>query len=176
MPGGIFLKRDLFLWQFGGFVFVSLLGSVLHFVYSWTNESVLVAPFSAINESTWEHMKLIYFPMLIYALIQSQFFKDCDNFWCVKLIGILTGLSLIPILFYTLNGVLGKTPDFINIAIFFVATAVAFLIEKYLLKKGKPQCKYNKFAFFMVIFIGALFIIFTFITPQLPLFKDPTTE
>lgn len=114
--------------------------------------------------------------MLIYALIQSRFFKDSNNYWCVKLIGILTGLTLIPGLFYTYNGVFGKSADFVNIAIFFVAAAVAFLIEKYLLKKGKPQCKYNKFAFFIVIFIGALFIIFTFIPPQLPLFKDPTTE
>lgn len=170
------MKRDLFLLQFGGFVFVSLLGSVLHFVYDWTNSSVLVSPFSAINESTWEHMKLIYFPMLIYALIQSQFFKDCDNFWCVKLIGILTGLSLIPILFYTLNGVLGKTPDFINIAIFFVAAAVAFFIENYLFKTGNPQCCYNKFAIFIIIFIGSLFILFTFIPPQIPLFKDPSTK
>jgi hypothetical protein len=170
------MKRDLFLLQFGGFVFVSLLGSILHFVYDWTNSSVLVSPISAINESTWEHMKLIYFPMLIYALIQSQFFKDCDNFWCVKLIGILTGLSLIPILFYTLNGVFGKTPDFINIAIFFVAAAVAFFIENYLFKTGNPQCCYNKFAIFIIIFIGSLFILFTFIPPQIPLFKDPSTK
>lgn len=170
------MKRDLFLWQFGGFVFVSLLGSILHFVYSWTNSSVLVAPFSAINESTWEHMKLIYFPMLIYALIQSRFLKDNNNYWCIKLIGILTGLTLIPVLFYTYNGVFGKSPDFVNIAIFFVAAAVAFLIENYLFKKGNLQCKYNKIAFFIIIFIGVLFVIFTFIPPELPLFKDPTTE
>lgn len=170
------MKRDLFLWQFGSFVFVSLLGSILHFVYGWTGGSVLVAPFSAINESTWEHMKLIYFPMLIYALIQSHFFKDCDNFWCIKLIGFLTGLTLIPVLFYTFNGVFGKTPDFVNISIFFIAVAVAFIIENYLLKKGNPQCEYNKFAFFIIILIGALFVIFTFIPPQIPLFKDPTTE
>lgn len=170
------MKRDLFLWQFGGFVFVSLLGSILHFVYSWTNESVFVAPFSAINESTWEHMKLIYFPMLIYALIQSQFFKDCNNFWCIKLIGILTGLTLIPVLFYTFNGVFGKTPDFVNISIFFIAVAVAFIIENYLFKSGSFQCSYNKFAFFTIILIGALFVIFTFIPPDIPLFKDPTKE
>lgn len=170
------MKRDLFLWQFGGFAFVSLLGSILHFVYSWTNESVLVAPFSAINESTWEHMKLIYFPMLIYALIQSRFFKDSNNFWCVKLIGILTGLTLIPVLFYTFNGVFGKTPDFVNIAIFFIAAAVTFIIENYLFKSESFQCSYNKFAFFIIILIGALFVIFTFIPPEIPLFKDPTKE
>ncbi len=170
------MKRDLFLWQFGGFVFVSLLGSILHFIYSWTNGSVLVAPFSAINESTWEHMKLIYFPMLVYALIQSRFFKDSNNFWCVKLIGILTGLTLIPVLFYTYNGIFGKSPDFVNIAIFFISTLIAFVVENHLFKSKSPQCKYNKFAFFIIILIGVLFVIFTFIPPQLPLFKDPTTE
>jgi uncharacterized membrane protein YjjP (DUF1212 family) len=80
------------------------------------------------------------------------------------------------VLFYTLNGVFGKSPDFVNIAIFFFAAAVAFSIENYLFEKGNPQCKYNKFAFFITIFIGILFVIFTFIPPQLPLFKDPTTE
>jgi uncharacterized membrane protein YjjP (DUF1212 family) len=78
------------------------------------------------------------------------------------------------VLFYTLNGVFGRTPDFINIAVFFIATAVAFIIENYLLKKGKPQCKYNKFAFFIIIFIGGLFVLFTFMPPKIPLFKDPT--
>ena len=85
MPGGIFLKRDLFLWQFGGFVFVSLLGSVLHFVYSWTNESVLVAPFSAINESTWEHMKIMFFPSLVFAIVETRYLgKKFDNFLWIK--------------------------------------------------------------------------------------------
>ena len=174
MPGGIFMKRDLFLWQFGGFVFVSLFGSILHFVYGWTGGSVLVAPFSAINESTWEHMKLIYFPLLIYALIQSHFFKDCDNFWCIKLIGFLTGLTLIPVLFYTLNGVFGRTPDFINIAVFFISAATTFFIENYLFKSENFNCNYSKFAFFIIFFIGGLFVLFTFMPPKIPLFKDPT--
>ena len=92
------MKKDLFLWQFGGFVFTVVLGPILHFLYDLTNQSVLVAPFSAINESTFEHMKLMYFPMLIFSLIQSRFFKEYKSFWCIKLIGILTGLALIPAL------------------------------------------------------------------------------
>ena len=64
------MKKDLFLWQFGGFVFTVVLGTILHFLYDLTNQSVLVAPFSAVNESTFEHMKLMYFPMLIFSLIQ----------------------------------------------------------------------------------------------------------
>ena len=58
------MKRSLTLWQFFGFAFTSLLGTLLHFLYEWTGKSPLVAPFSGVNESTWEHMKLLYVGML----------------------------------------------------------------------------------------------------------------
>ena len=170
------MKKDLFIWQFAGFSLSSLVGSLLHFVYNWTNKSVFTAPFSAINESTWEHMKLIFFPMLIFALVQSRFFKEYENFWCIKLMGIITGLILIPVLFYTLNGIFGKTPDWINILIFFVATGVSFLIESILFKKASFNCKKPKLAFLIICFIGILFIVFTFATPEIPIFQDPVTR
>ena len=169
------MKKDLFLWTFGGFVFTFLGGTLLHFIYDWTNKSILAAPISAVNESTWEHMKLLFFPMFIFALIQSWFFKDFNNFWCIKLIGILTGLILIPVLFYTINGIFGKTPDFINIAIFFIAAAIAFIIETYLFK-NYYCCKSPYIAFLIIFFIGILFIIFTFSAPRIPLFQDPISN
>lgn len=36
---------------------------------------------------------------------------------------ILLGLVLIPVLFYTYNGVFGKSPDWINTAIFYFTAA-----------------------------------------------------
>ena len=169
------MKKDLFLWTFGGFVFTFLGGTLLHFIYDWTNKSILAAPISAVNESTWEHMKLLFFPMFIFALIQSWFFKDFNNFWCIKLIGILTGLILIPVLFYTINGIFGKTPDFINISIFFIAAAIVFIIETYLFK-NYYCCKSPYIAFLIIFFIGILFIIFTFSAPRIPLFQDPISN
>ncbi len=171
----IFLKKDLILWNFSGFVFTSSGGTILHFIYDWTNKNILTTPFSAVNESTWEHMKLLFFPMFIFALIQSYFFKEFGNFWCIKLIGILTGLILIPALFYTINGIFGKTPDFINIAIFFVAAATVFVLETYLFK-NYHCCKSQHIAFIIICFIGLLFIIFTFFPPRIPLFQDPITN
>ena len=40
---------------------VSLLGTLLHFTYRWSGRNPLIAP---VNESVWEHMKLLFFPML----------------------------------------------------------------------------------------------------------------
>ncbi len=150
-----------------------MFGTLLHFLYDWTGGSILAAPFSAVNESTWEHMKLLYFPMLIFALIQSLFFKERKDYWCVKLAGILTGLVLIPVLFYTLVGIFGGTPDWVNITIFFISAAVAFLVEARLFKEDGLSCKVPLLAVVVIILIGALFMAFTFCTPQIPLFRDP---
>lgn len=170
------MKQNLSLWQFAGFTLTSLGGTVLHFLYDLTNQNILVAPFSAVNESPWEHMKLIYFPLLVFALIQSRFFKEYKNFWCIKLVGILTGLILIPVLFYTCNGIFGKTPDWINISIFFLSTAVTFLWETQLFRKNSLPCKQSRLAFTVICLIGVLFVIFTFIPPKIPLFQNPLTN
>ncbi len=169
------MKRDLSLWQFAGFALTVLGGTLLHFLYDWTNESVLIAPFSGVNESTWEHMKLLFFPLFILALIQSRFFKEYENFWYVKLAGIATGLVLIPVLFYTYNGAFGKSPDWLNIAIFFISAAVVFLLETRLFKKDSLRGKRPWLAFGVICLIGVLFVVFTFATPQIPLFQDPLT-
>jgi len=169
------MKRDLALWQFAGFVATSLGGTLLHFLYDWTNQSVLVAPVSGVNESTWEHMKLLFFPMFLFALLQSRSFKEYAGFWCVKLKGMVTGLLLIPMLFYTYNGALGKSPDWINITIFFIAAAVTFILETRLFKKESTGCKRPQLCLAALCLIGVLFVVFTFVPPPLPLFRDPLT-
>ena len=166
------MKHNISVWQITGFGLVSLLGTFLHFAYDLSGKSVLVAPFSGINESTWEHMKLLYFPLLIFALIQFRYFYEYKNYWCVKLKGFLLGLILIPVLFYTYNGCFGKSPDWINISIFFISTAAAFLLEYKLFNKNY-KCKHPFLSLFIIIFIGILFVIFTFNPPNLPLFKNP---
>lgn len=168
------MKRDLSLWQVAGFAATAIGGTLLHFVYDWTNESVLIAPFSGVNESTWEHMKLLYFPMLIVALIQNRLFKEYSHFWCVKLVGIIVGLVLIPVLFYTYNGAFGPSPDWLNISIFFIAAAAAFFTETRLLKRA-PMRYCPRLAVAAVCLIGVLFILFTFVPPKIPLFCDPLT-
>jgi len=169
------MKREIGLWQLVGFGVASLGGTILHFLYDWLDGATWIAPFSGVNESTWEHMKLLFWPMFIYAIVQSFFFKDYENFWCVKLKGILLGLGLIPVIFYTYNGVIGKSPDWINIAIFFIAAAIAYVYETRQFNNGKTACKNPKLAFGLLCVIAVLFVIFTFNTPELDIFKDPLT-
>ena len=142
------MKNSLTRWQIAGFVFAGVMGVMLHFLYDLTGQNVLVAPFSAVNESIWEHMKLLFYPMFVFSVIESQFAgKDYKNFWCVKLIGIILGLLTMLILYYTYNGAFGSSPAWVNIAIFFVTTAIVYFTETKLLNIWKLNCK-----FFIYIF------------------------
>ena len=169
------MNRSVGLWQLMGFAVTSLGGTILHFLYEWLGEAVWIAPLSGVNESTWEHMKLLFWPMFIFAVAQSFFFRDREDFWCVKLRGILLGLLLIPVIFYTYNGVIGKSPDWINIAIFFISAAVAYLYETKAFNEKRLICKSRGLAIAVLCVIAVLFVLFTFATPQIGIFKDPLT-
>ena len=168
------MKKTSALWQWAGFALVTLGGTILHFLYDWSGKSPLIAPFSGVNESTWEHMKLLYWPLFLFSLIQRRFFKDRTDFWCVKLAQILTGLILIPVLLYTYNGAIGKSPDWVNITIFYVAAGGAFFLEWWLFRRNFFGCSHPKLAFSLIVLTGVLFVVFTFSPPPLPLFRPPT--
>ena len=120
-------------------------------------------------------MKLLFWPLFVFAMVQRLFFRDQENYWCIKLAGILFGLALIPVLFYTYNGVFGKSPDWINIAIFYITALLVFLFEWWAFKKDRMQCKRPRLAFAAICLIGVLFMVFTFAPPQIPLFRDPVS-
>ena len=162
-----------YLWQLAGFALSTLGGTLLHFLYDWTGGNILISPFSGVNESTWEHMKLLFLPLFLFALIQRPFFKEQENYWCVKLAEILLGIALIPVLFYTYNGVFGESPDWINIAIFYISALLVYLFEWWAFKQDRLPCKPPLLAFVFICLIGMLFVIFTFAPPQIPLFRDP---
>lgn len=169
------MKRSIKLWEIFGFFTASIGGALLHFLYDWFGKPIWIAPFSGINESTFEHIKLLFWPMLIFAVIQSFFFKERTDFWCVKLRGILLGIFLIPIIFYTYNGAIGKSPDWLNISIFFICASISYIYETRLFISERLSCKSQNPPLVILFILAIIFVIFTFFTPQIELFKDPLT-
>lgn len=168
-----FLKLEII-----GFIFVSVLGTLFHFAYDFFNQNFIVGIFAATNESTFEHLKLLLYPYLIYSVIeffklQKNSFAYIDNFVCAKTLGLISGLISIVVLFYTYTGVLGYNIDFINIAIFFISVFLSFYISYksiYKLQKKDNDCQ---LCLLIVGIIVILFIIFTFKPLDIGLFKEP---
>lgn len=164
-------------WQLGGFLFVCAAGTALHFLYQWSGESVAAAPFAAVNESVWEHMKLLFWPMLLWAGAERAVLGGYSRgFWPAKALGTLLGLALIPALYYTYTGALGVSVMWVDIAIFFVAAAAAFLAETRMLARDW-RCRGGARASALVLFLllSAAFVLCTFVPPRVPLFRDPVT-
>lgn len=157
-----------------GFAVTSLAGTLLHFAYEATGGAPWCAPFSAVNESTWEHVKLFFIPALLYALVENALAGARGGFWSVKLRSILLGAALIPLIFYTYNGVIGKSPAWVNIAIFFIATAASFIYEAK--RSGAEKLlPPPKLSLLLLAALALLFVVFTFAPPHLAIFQDPVT-
>ncbi|MBE6775545.1 MAG: hypothetical protein E7543_05070 [Ruminococcaceae bacterium] len=170
------MEKTLKRYSIIGFIFTGITGVLLHFLYGLTGKSIIVAPFSAVNESTWEHMKLLFFPLLIFAIAEYRLLgKSYGSFWCIKLSGTSAGLLTIPFLFYTYKGALGASADWFNIAIFFIAAAVALLLEMRLLKQNISCPLPPAVAVGALLLTAVLFVTFTFAPPRIPLFTDPLT-
>lgn len=164
------LKFEIF-----SIIFILLIGTLLHFTFKWSNNNLFVGAFSAINESVWEHLKILFFPMLI-TIISGQicFKKDISNYLCIKTKGLLVALTFIVVFFYTYSGILGTHYPLIDIISFVIAIIIG---EIYTLKKIKAnnECN-NKLALITLIALATMFIFFTYYPSQLGIFKDPKTH
>ena len=165
-------NRTIRNYQIISCIFVIILGIVLHFTYNFFGKSSFVAWFSSINESTWEHLKLVFFPMLI-SLIIGYFYigKNIKNFICSKTLGIIIAMGFIVIFFYTYSGILGKNIAILDILSFVIAVIIGEFLS-YILIINNFKCN-KKIAIIILIIIAVSFIIFTYFPPELGIFWNP---
>ena len=168
------MKGSLGVRKLAGFLFVSVAGTFLHFLYDLTGKNLAAGLISAVNESIWEHMKLIFYPMVLVSLVEYRLTKgERSLIRCSTLAGILLALILIPVLYYSYTGILGISVDWFNVTIFFLAAGAAYRLE-YRIESGNC-CRRVSFKVWMLILllIAAAFTAATFCPPRIPLFRDP---
>lgn len=169
-----FSKNKLLKFQIFSVIFTWILGTILHFTYEWSNQNAIVAAFSAVNESTWEHLKLLFFPMIITTIIGSFYLKSNDeykNFLCAKTVGILSALSFVIVFFYTYTGIIGTNFAVLDIGSFFVGVLLGEYVA-YRLMKSSMKCD-KLVASIILIILFVCFVSFTYNAPHIGLFRDP---
>lgn len=156
-----------------GFFLVALAGSLLHFVYEWSGNNKIVGYFSPVNESVWEHMKLSFFPMLLFAIFMN--YKLKEEYPCITsalLVGILLSTYLIPVIFYSYSGVLGKNYTFLDIATFILCVLLGFLA----IHRVTISCTWTPYTFWLKLLVfGTMicFFLFTYYPPNIGIFLEP---
>lgn len=163
-------------WPVAGFLFTAITGTFLHFLYDLTGQSIPAALISAVNESIGEHMKLLFFPMLLFSFVEYVFREDRGTgFWCRKGKSIGLGLVLIPVLYYSYTGILGISASWFNVTIFFLAAGAAWWRDAKLSRKAQLCRIPEGMAVVLLLGIGVLFAVLTFLPPEIPFFRDPVT-
>lgn len=156
-----------------GFLFTSVLGTLAHFIYDWSGQNPLAAMFFPVNESTWEHMKLLFFPMLLFTLLTWRCAAEFSPALPQALLtGNLTGTFSIPVLFYTYSGILGRNIAAVDIAIFFISVLIAFRTA-WKLRDSEFLIRHRTGVWFLCVLTAVLFFVFTAAPPDIGLFREP---
>lgn len=165
------LRTNLF-----GILFTIIIGTLMHFVYDFSGQNSFVGLFSPVNESVWEHLKLLFFPFLLFSIY--EYFKKSKpfkNYLIAKALGVLVGMLFIVVIFYLYSGIVGHSLLPVDILTFIIAVFLSFFISNYMMQRG---CLTSNSAQIigglLIILILVLFVHFSYAPPKLPLFQDPT--
>ncbi len=151
------------------FLLTSLAGTALHFLYDIL-PTPLTALISPINESVWEHLKLLLLPMVVGALFLSRGKNNKERFWSSFFIALLASPVLLLLLFYGLKAI-GLDSTTLNIASYYICMFFGYYLARWLYKKKKPE-KLGGIALMILILYVASLVLFTFAAPDLPIFRE----
>lgn len=157
------------------FIIIGIVGTLWHFVYEWSGDNLIIGAIAPVNESVWEHLKLLFFPAVFYFIIEYFLSKErYENLIPAGAIGIFTGMLTIIAFFYTYKGILGYDADALNILSYFIGLGVTLFVKSQILKKKSFTSKTAKYLSLIITAVTAvLFFIWSFCPPRLGIFIPP---
>lgn len=169
------LKERAFWWSITGFFTVCILGTVNHYLYEWCGKNTIIGAFVPVNESVWEHLKLLFFPFMLFVAVEFIVYgRHIKGFLFSDFVGVLYGLIFIPVAFYAYSSIIGKSVVFVDIMIFIVAVAISFYIRYKRIKNENDVRHYmNIPAVILFLGVAALMIGLTYFPPSTAIFQSP---
>lgn len=157
------------------FLVIGILGTLFHFVYEWTNENFIAGLFFPVSESIWEHLKLIFYPTLIYSSFEYFACKNKpENYIPATAVSIFWGMFVTTALYYIYSGILGFNVSFIDISIFFIAVIMLIVKRNKILRNEKFNTKNAVITSLILLGITAfLFAVWSYNPPSLGIFTPP---
>lgn len=162
-------------WIIKGIPILFIISSLMHFLYELSGKNMFIGLISAVNESVWEHSKMVLWPVIgwwsIYYIINSKKNNININKWFTAgLIALLTALITIPTIYYFYIGAFGVEILIVDISILFLAILFGQILGFHFYKYSKGINASISIKIFIVLIL--VFVVFTLYPPHLPLFKD----
>lgn len=142
-------KKNIFM-----IIFLFLLSFLWHFMYDWF-PCVLTSIFFPVNESIWEHMKIIFYCLLIGSVLE----KKGNNYYLNILVKPLVGVLFYLIIFIPLYLIFGESM-FISISLMLFTYIIMELLGIKISKQEELNIK--ALPIIIIILISILFSILTY--------------
>lgn len=166
------MRASAATWGLFGIPFIIVSGSALHFVFGWSGHWKPVAIVAAVNESVWEHLKLAFWPGLLWAFLESWSVRsNAGRFWAAKGLALVVAPLLIVSLFYGYTSFIGRNWLTLDITIFVIAVAGSQLISIWLLQ-SQALDKLRHMGIGALIIQLTAFSTFTYFPPPFSIFED----
>ena len=166
-------QKDIFQQDKLSILTVIILGSLSHFLYEFSGKRIIFALFCPVNESVWEHLKLLFFPFLLITILNwYQKRPPVLAFFYHRFLGIICAMFATLILFYTYTGIIGRHFLIADLTIFVFSVIFVFYISQYFQRKRLlPPTQEVVFSLWSLLSI--CFFVFTCYPPDIALFFPP---
>ncbi len=155
-------------------ILLFLLSFLCHFVYNWF-PNVVTAIFFPVNESIWEHMKIIYglfiFVSLIQIILCKKFNIKINNVYIEMIVKAILGVVFYLAIFVPVYLLIGENMIF-SIGLMLVTYIIMEVLGSKILKSD--ELNINILPMILVILGFILFGILTFYPRHNFLFFDET--
>lgn len=157
-------------------IIISVIGTLSHFLYDLTNHNKFIGIFTAVNESTWEHIKIALTPTLLWSIVDGFLYGTNPNYFFAKTISLITIIILMPLLYYGHKYVAKKDYFIFDIATFYIVIISSQLIFYFLLKIEPINFFIHYLSCIALFTIFGSYMILTLFPIKNFIFKDPITK
>ena len=145
-----------------GVFLIFILSFISHFMYEWFPNTLFSILFP-VNESIWEHMKLIVTPVLIFSLIEYILYKrkniSYNNFILSYAISMILGIIIYLMIYLPIDYIFGHSMIF-AISLLFVIFIIVEIISYYIM--NYREIRYSNLIGIILIII--MYIVFGYLT------------
>lgn len=177
-PDGEPIRKSMVAtWELVAFFVINIFAGALHFTFELSGFYEPIAVLSSVNESTFEHLKLYFWPALVFALIQHAYVKErVNNYWWGKGLALLvTPVTVIAAFYFYLGVVLpiaGEGTLLGTLIVGFIGVAAGNLVA-YRMLTSPERGRSHKLAGWAVIGILTLLMATSaWLTPRFFLYED----
>ena len=166
-------KRRIFDWCAIGLII--LVG--MHYAFDFFGKVPFLAWLFPVNESIWEHLKLLFYPVVLATILEYGMIKKSRvNIIPVRTWNLLIGMALIVAGYYTYSGIVGRDFVVCDILLYVAAVILVFFLKIPFLENRKSSITSSDVLWgsVMVLFF-ILFVIFSYYPPHINLFLDSLT-